>query len=142
MQDAPVRKMYRQVRRTLGMTSAIKVVLGSGLQQDIPKSDERIYSVGMSDRCELYVIVLQEPDTFRVTINFPGSIGSKTINITEVLYVTTCIYKYTCMRVLYQHRINLLLTFIRKLKLWLLWTTKQLMPKNCQIYDSFLVKFW
>lgn len=81
-----MRKMYRQVRRTLKMTSAIKVVLGSGPQQkDIPKSDERIDSVGMSDRCELYVIVLQEPDTFRVTIKFPGSIGSKTINITEVL---------------------------------------------------------
>ena len=36
---------------------------------------ETIDSVGISDSCELYVVILQEPDTFKVTIEFPASIA-------------------------------------------------------------------
>ena len=79
--------MYRQVRKVLGATSAIKVATGTGLQKkDILKSDERIDRIGISNCCELYVVILEEPDTFKVTISLPaaGSIGNKEIYITEV----------------------------------------------------------
>ena len=77
--------MYRQIRRVIGAKSAIKVAIGTGWQKrDIPKSDERIDNVSISDRCELFVVILEEPDTFKVTVNFPGSIGRKEICIAEV----------------------------------------------------------
>ena len=79
--------MYRQIRRTLRATSAIKVALGSGLQsKDIPESDERIYKVGITNCCELYAVIQQQPDIFKVTVNYPGSIGTKVIDIAEVKY--------------------------------------------------------
>ena len=84
MQDATVRKMYRQARRALGATSAIKVALGSGQGRDIPKSDERIDRGGITNCCELYVVIQQQPDMFRVTVKYPGSIGTKVIDIAEV----------------------------------------------------------
>ena len=79
--------MYRQVRKVLGATSAIKIATGTGQQKkDILKNDDRVDNVGISNCCELYVAVQQQPDTFKVTITFPatGSIGNKVINITEV----------------------------------------------------------
>ena len=77
--------MYRQIRRVLEAKSAIKVAMGTGEQKrDILKSDERIDNIRISDCCELYVVVQKEPDTFKVTINFPGSIGRKEIHIAEV----------------------------------------------------------
>ena len=84
MQDATVRKMYRQARRVLGATSAIRVALGSGQRRDIPKSDERIDTVGITNCCELYVVIQQQPDIFKVTVKYPGSIGTKVIDIAEV----------------------------------------------------------
>ena len=40
----------------IGATSAIKVALRSGENnKDIPKSDESIEKVGITNRCELYV---------------------------------------------------------------------------------------
>ena len=72
----------------LKLTSAFKIATGTGLQKrDIPKSDNRVDTVGISNCCELFVAVLDEPDTFKVTISFPavGSIGNKVINITEVI---------------------------------------------------------
>ena len=79
-----MRKMYRHARRALGATSAIKVALGSGQGRDIPKSDKRIDTVGITNCCELYVVIQQQPDLFRVTVKYPGSIGTKEINIAEV----------------------------------------------------------
>ena len=52
----------------IGATSAIKIALGYG--KDIPKSDKRIEKVGITNHCELNVGVLQEPDLFKVTVNF------------------------------------------------------------------------
>ena len=52
-----MRKMYRHARRALGATSAIKVALGSGQGRDIPKSDERIDRIGITNCCELYVVI-------------------------------------------------------------------------------------
>ena len=85
MQDATVRKLYRQVRRVLKVTSAIKLAMGSGAsKKGIPKSDEKINTVGISNCCELFVLVLQEPDIFQVLLKMPSPIGNKTINIAEV----------------------------------------------------------
>lgn len=81
--DATVRKMYRQARKALGATSAIRVALGSGQRRDIPKSDERIDTVGITNCCELYVVIQQQPDIFKVTVKYPGSIGTKVIDIAE-----------------------------------------------------------
>ena len=75
------------MRKLLDVTSAIKLAMGTGLQKrDILKSDEKIVSIGISNYCDLYVVILTEPDTFRVNITFPGagSIGNKVIDITEV----------------------------------------------------------
>ena len=83
-----MRKMYRAIKKMLKAITAIKVAMGTGLQKrDIPKSDSRIDTVGISNCCELFVAVLQEPDIFKVTISFPaaGSIGNKVIYIAEVL---------------------------------------------------------
>ena len=77
--------MYRQIRRVFEAKSAIKVAVGTGEQKrDIPKSDEGMDNIRISDCCELYVDILKEPDTFKVTVNFPGSIGRKEICIAEV----------------------------------------------------------
>ena len=65
----------------IGATSAIKIALGYG--ETIPKSDKRIEKVGITNRCELYVEVLQEPDLFKVAVNF-SSTDSKFIDMKEV----------------------------------------------------------
>ena len=81
-----MRKLYRQVRKTLKLTSAIKLVMEIGsTKTEIPKSDEKMNAAGLSNRCELFVIVLQEPDIFKVFLNMPSPIGSKTVNIAEVI---------------------------------------------------------
>ena len=51
-------------------------------------------TAGISNRCELFVIVLQEPDIFKVLLNLPSPIGSKTIHIAEVS-IQQPIYAYT-----------------------------------------------
>ena len=80
-----MRKMYRQVRRLLKANSSIRIVLQTPSQQkDIPKSDERINAVGIMNNCQLYVIMEQVPDTYKVTLNFAAPIGTKIIYIAEV----------------------------------------------------------
>ena len=80
-----MRKMYRLVRRTLNATSSIKIILetNSG-KKDIPKSDNRISTVGITNNCLLYVIIEQVPDMFKVTLNFSTRIGTRSIDIAEV----------------------------------------------------------
>ena len=97
MQDVTVRKMYRQARKALGATSAIKVALGSGQRRDIPKSDERIDTVGITNSCELYAVIQQQPDIFKVTVKYPGSIGTKVIDIAEVSTYEDCELHECCI---------------------------------------------
>jgi len=81
-----VRRLYRQVKKKLQVTSAMKLVMEVGTtRKEILRSDEKMNAAGISNRCELFVIVLQEPDIFKVLLNLPNPIGSKTINIAEVL---------------------------------------------------------
>lgn len=77
--------MYRLVRRTLNATSSIRIILEtkSG-KKDIPKSDDRINAVGVTNNCLLYVIIEQVPDMFKVTLNFSSHIGTRSIDIAEV----------------------------------------------------------
>ena len=77
--------MYRQVRRLLKANSSIKIILQTAsLQKDIPKSDERISAVGITNNCQLYVIMEQVPEIYKVTLNFSAPIGTKIIYIAEV----------------------------------------------------------
>ena len=94
MQDATVRKMYRQARRVLGATSAIKVALASGQRRDIP---ERVDTVGITNFCELYTVIQQQPDIFKVTVKYPGSIGTKVIDIAEVSTREDCELHECCI---------------------------------------------
>ena len=84
MQDATVRKMYRQARGALEAKSAIRVALVSGKGRNIPKSDERIDRVGITNCCELYVVIQQQPDIFRVFVKSPEYTGTEVIDIAEV----------------------------------------------------------
>ena len=80
-----MRKMYRQVRRLLKANSSIKIILQTASQhKSVPKSDERISAAGITNNCQLYIIVEQVPDTYKVTLNFLAPIGTKTIYIAEV----------------------------------------------------------
>jgi len=96
MQDATVRKLYRQVRKVLKVTSAIKLAMGSGAsKKDIPKNDEKMNTIGIYNHCELFVLVLQEPDIFQVFLSMPSSIGNKTINIAEVSIIACfCVMRF------------------------------------------------
>ena len=80
-----MRKMYRQVRRIVKANSSIKIILHTGsLQKEIPKSDERISTVGITNNSQLYIIVEKVPDMYKVILNFSAPIGTKTIYIAEV----------------------------------------------------------
>jgi len=80
-----VRKLYRQVRKVLKVKSSIKIVLETGfLTKDIPKSDEKISTVGITNNCQLYVIVEQGPDMFKVILKCSAPIGTKILYIAEV----------------------------------------------------------
>ena len=90
-----MRKLYRQVRKTLRATSSIKIILETAsLKKDIPKSDEKISAVGITNNCLLYIIVEQVPDMFKVTLNFSARFANRNIFIAEVNHDNLTPYDY------------------------------------------------
>lgn len=92
-----MRKLYRLIRKTLKIKTSIKVYLESGsLKKEIPKSDEKMGTVGISNNCQLYVIVEQCADVFKVILNFGPPVGIRSIEIAEVIGLAVVFKDYYC----------------------------------------------